>query len=170
MLIEKIGDLLECDADLLCHQTNYFGVMGGGIAASIYARALSKDSYAVYQKTCNENRRSLLGSIQILPYEDCDGRYIVNIFSQDDLNPRANGCTTDYSALRDCLQQVERYAFANRLTVALPGYIGCGIAGGDWRCVYQIIREVFENSLVLCSIVYWDAFENKLWPGGTATH
>ena len=26
------GDLLNCGADIICHQTNFFGMMGGGDA------------------------------------------------------------------------------------------------------------------------------------------
>lgn len=25
------GDLLNCGADIICHQTNFFGMMGGGV-------------------------------------------------------------------------------------------------------------------------------------------
>ena len=30
-------------------------------------------------------------------------------------------------------------------SVALPYGIGCGLAGGDWNTVYDIIKEVFAN-------------------------
>lgn len=26
------GDLLNCGADIICHQTNFFGMMGGGVS------------------------------------------------------------------------------------------------------------------------------------------
>lgn len=34
------GDLLNCGADIICHQTNFFGMMGGGVAASIWNQLL----------------------------------------------------------------------------------------------------------------------------------
>ena len=42
-------------------------------------------------------------------------------------------------------------------SVALPGYIGCGIAGGDWDAVRGIIWDVFKYSPVMLTIVYWYA-------------
>lgn len=37
--------------------------------------------------------------------------------------------------------------FAKRrgYTVAMPGFLGCGIAGGNWDEVYKIILETFEK-------------------------
>lgn len=36
------GDLLNCGADIICHQTNFFGMMGGGVAASIWNKLLDQ--------------------------------------------------------------------------------------------------------------------------------
>ena len=49
---------------------------------------------------------------------------------------------------------IEKFAKENNLTVAFPGYIGCGIAGGDWTTVLDILDDVFSGSTVKCTIVY----------------
>ena len=41
MVHEMTGDLLSCDADYICHQTNFYGVMGAGVAASIHSKLTS---------------------------------------------------------------------------------------------------------------------------------
>lgn len=48
MVHEMTGDLLSCDADYICHQTNFYGVMGAGVAASIHSKLLSPAAYSVY--------------------------------------------------------------------------------------------------------------------------
>ena len=47
MVHEMTGDLLSCDADYICHQTNFYGVMGAGVAASIHSKLLSPDRKSV---------------------------------------------------------------------------------------------------------------------------
>ena len=35
MIIDKIGDILHTEADVICHQVNCKGVMGAGLAKQI---------------------------------------------------------------------------------------------------------------------------------------
>jgi len=45
------GDLLNCGADIICHQTNFFGMMGGGVAAAIWNQLLrcAADCWAAFR-------------------------------------------------------------------------------------------------------------------------
>lgn len=141
------GDLLKCDAEILCHQVNYYGVMGGGIAAAIRDKVLTPIQYKCYQNYCNMRGESALGTVQYLNIEP-HKRIIANLFSQRDMG-------TDYYAMRKCLHQVKNYAAEYGYTVAVPGHIGCGIAGGDWDIVLSILYEVFAGDVDLI-IVNWD--------------
>ncbi len=69
--------------------------------------------------------------------------------------------------MRDCLEQVEAYALQYGYRVALPGFLGCGIAGGNWNTVHHIIGEVFGASPVPLTIVYRanDKIQNQDEPG-----
>lgn len=159
MVHEMTGDLLSCDADYICHQTNFYGVMGAGVAASIHSKLLSPAAYSAYQRLCRKMGRDLLGEVQYLPgtAKEPGGRsYIVfNLFCQDD-RAQADRGLTRYDCMRSCLKQVEHWARENGCKrVALPGNMGCGIAGGDWRTVRQIIEDVFSKSPVPCTIVWW---------------
>lgn len=162
MIQEVMGDLLTFDANVLCHQTNYCGVMGGGIAASIRQKVLTAEQYNEYKDYCMYFGSRALGTVlysTVIPGQ----KYIANCFSQRDWT--TDNTLTDYDALRVCLSKVESAARAMGWSVALPGYIGCGIAGGDWDVVQGIIRDVFKHSPVMLTIVYWYAdfdFANKL--------
>ena len=150
------GDLLQFEAGIICHQTNFYGVMGGGIAFAIHRDLLTKEQFEEYAEYCELHRRNSLGSVQFIRLND--GRYLANMFSQDDTGKYVpffkKLVYTDYDAFRKCAYTIERFAKENNLSVAFPGYIGCGIAGGDWTTVSDILDDVFSGSTVECTIVY----------------
>ncbi len=165
MICEVSGNLITFGADLLCHQVNYHGVMGAGVALAIASKLLDQQQYGAYVNQCELFGRSALGTIQFLTVKresaDAPIQYVANLFCQDGYY-QADGSLTDYEAMRICLQQVERFALncacvnGRPLTVALPKMIGCGLAGGDWEKVMRIISRVFEASPVQLTIVSWD--------------
>ncbi len=151
MIREVKGDLLNCGARMICHQVNLYGVMGGGVAYSIRKKLLDEAQHDAYRKYCLTRGESALGSVQYIQSES--GTIVANVFSQN-LDPDEDGQLTNYEALHKALKEVEHLARTNCLTVALPGYMGCGIAGGDWNRVKSIIEDVFQKSPVKCTIVY----------------
>lgn len=160
MVQEVVGDLLTVDADFICHQTNFYGVMGGGVARAIWDKLLDDNARYSYQAVCCEQGRNLLGRVQHLPAiraSDEKAVIVLNLFCQDG-SPQADGGLTRYDCMRSCLEYVEWVAKLHGKTVALPGYMGCGIAGGNWHTVRQIIEDVFGKSTVSCTIVYLNRF------------
>ena len=150
MLNEIFGDILNVKNGIICHQTNYFGVMGAGIAASI-RKVLSPSQYASYKNYCRANGRALLGVTQFLDLGD--GRIVANLFCQDEITYGPEQTVTRYDCMRQCLDMVCDYAAKNGLPVYLPYKIGCGIARGDWRKVTRVIKDVFSRSEVYAYIV-----------------
>lgn len=162
MIHEVGGDLLTYGADIICHQANFYGVMGGGVALSIWNKLLDDNTRYAYQNLCCKQGRRLLGSVQSLPFTYASGApgEVFNLFCQDD-RAQLDGSITRYDCMYSCLKYVEGYAKLHpgkrrQLSVALPGYMGCGIACGDWPTVRGIIEEVFSNSPISCTIVYLD--------------
>lgn len=82
-----------------------------------------------------------------------NGKTIADLFAQ-----RNHGrVKTDYDALQKCLEEVEAYCLERGLTLGIPGRLGCGLAGGDWKYVYEnIIVPIFEDSSVMLYIYYFD--------------
>lgn len=149
MIYETTGDLLEFSANIICHQVNYYGAMGGGIAYAIRRKVLSAADYQQYIDYCKFGKTTL-GDVQFLPRSDENSGIVANLFSQDDFY-------TDYDALYSCLRKVELIARQLGFTVALPGNMGCGIAHGDWDEVRGIIQKVFGKSAVKLTIVWREA-------------
>ena len=162
MITEKTIDLLTTECDIIAHQTNCRGIMGAGVARQIRDKLLSPEKYAAYVSLCKESSSELLGTVQYLPANN--GKTIANLFGED--IPTGVSLDTDYDALRRALESLESYAQQHHLSVAVPGYIGCGLAGGDWKIVSKMIYDIFSDSNVPLEICFFtktltkDSLEN----------
>lgn len=134
MVIDVYGDALQNDCDILCHQVNLQGIMGGGIAAQIaYKYPQVDDEYIRFP-----NKK--LGEVCFVK---TDKYVIANCFSQD------WNFATDYDALRACVQKVNDFMNSNGYrTVAFPYHYGCGIAEGNWERVFDIICSVLNDKII----------------------
>lgn len=146
MLTEMTGDILNVKDGIICHQVNYFGVMGGGVAAAIAENILTEEQYQAYAGYCKQAGRTALGTVQFLGCSD--GLIVANMFCQDDARARggvAEGGITDYDAMRRCFVRVRSMAQVQGKRVYIPHNIGCGIAGGDWSTVKFIMEDAFKT-------------------------
>ena len=131
-------NVLHTSAELVAHQVNCKGVMGAGLARQI--RAQFPDVYEAYRRACNSVVRSsdLLGKVQVK-------HGIVNLFAQDGYGTDRQ--YTDYKALELCLSKLASYMTEHHLkTLALPYGMGCGLGGGNWNTVHEIIKRAFDNT------------------------
>lgn len=131
------GNILNCTEDIICHQVNCQGYMGGGVARQLanQYKGLEED-YRIVCKEDNFDYEELKGLAYIKKFNN---KYIANLFSQ---KPNFD---TDYEMLERALNWVKKKVIDEKLSVAIPYGIGCGIANGDWNKVYKIIEEVFSD-------------------------
>lgn len=140
MIKELQGDLLRSKCDIICHQVNLDGIMGGGLALQI----ANKYPYCEkqYKILCKEGIGvPLQGYVNLCQVETNPNRYIANCFSQN------TDYTTNYKWLKECVKTVYDMAKSlNVKTVGIPKNYGCGIAKGNWEIVKEIWSEQFKNS------------------------
>lgn len=147
-IIYETGDLLEANADIICQQVNCKGKMGAGLAKQI------REKYPIvhqrYVKLCDRvSPKALLGAVD---FEETDSYIIANCFAQ--LGYARSGLQTDYNALKICFESVKKFAKEHGMSdIALPYKIGCGLAGGDWNIVKELIEDVFECADLSVKIV-----------------
>jgi len=145
------GDILESGADYILHQVNCMGVMGAGLAKQIKTKW--PEVYEEYYKCCEENaskRTKLLGDFVVAntstKAKSGHPITVINLFGQYGYG---GGCQTDYHALERALGSFigvfdEVYKELGTIqiqTIAIPYKLGCGLAGGDWNVVYDIIKR-----------------------------
>lgn len=144
MLHYKDGDLLKSDCTTIMHQANCFGVMGAGIAkgiAQLYPEAAAVDRYSEYSP---ENK---FGKFTYAIMET--GITVVNLYGQYELGFVDNKKQDErMKMLRSALNfflYTAKSGFNNNIDlskIGVPHGMGCGLAGGDWPTVENILREV----------------------------
>lgn len=142
------GDLLEANADIICHQVNCQGVMGAGVAKQIADKwpSVKKE----YVKFCNgkKHKQDLLGEIQLVAanggFQKKGDPCVLNIFGQ--LYYGHDGVYTDYSALTQAFRKMN--SLYKGQTLAFPYGFGCGLAGGDWQDVESLIVRCLPDCRV----------------------
>lgn len=143
--IEIQGDILMCRTQVLAHQVNCRGVMGAGLAKQIadtYPRILR--SYKIYCERSNP-----LGTCLLTPTRN--GPIIANLFGQE--NYSIIDRMTDYRALERALCDLVIKMKINRLyTVSIPYGIGCGLGGGEWCIINNIINRIFMDTNIRVEI------------------
>lgn len=147
------GDIFKQGLQVICHQTNCMGVMGGGVAYTVHQLypEVFKEYYNITNPKLKNDRENLLGTIQIV--ETHTGIMIVNMFAQYSFG--SDRCYTQYGKFEECCYAIYKHCIENNITeIGMPFKIGCDRAGGDWNRVYDILETYFGEksniTLVLC--------------------
>ena len=144
------GDLLDAHVDFIFHVTNCMSVMGAGIARSIKNKwSIVYDEYKEYLKT-NTPSKSLgtYQAINITEYAHTHASYVVNVFGEYSFSKTKRVIEYDkvLTALESfCEDYLDNYVGEKKIILGFPYLFGCGLAGGDWRIMKQIILTTFEK-------------------------
>lgn len=88
-----------------------------------------------------------LGDCQIVEVEP--GLFVANMVAQDGFPSASRRCALDYEALAVCLEIVAIFAVQLGAEIVMPR-IGCGIAGGSWELVSEVVeRELCARGLLV---------------------
>ena len=161
MVKEMKGDLFNIGNGVIAHQVNCQGVMGAGVAKQIRSKLLTTNQYQSYRNKCRKLGEELLGSCYLDKVED-KPLYVAHMFGEN--IPTGTGLDTDYDALEEAVMNMKIIARQRKLPVAVPGYLGCGLAGGDWEHVYRkILVPHFKGYPYGLTIVYRMDSIRRLW-------
>lgn len=115
--------------------------MGSGIARQIKNRF--PEAYAA---DCQTQRGDLekLGKIS---WAKCKGKIVFNLYGQFRYGTERRHL--DYDALKSALEAMQAQLLTEtqraNWKIGFPKYMGCGLAGGDWSIVSNIIESVFVD-------------------------
>lgn len=143
---EMYGDLIHLAKmgtfDVICHGANCKSVMGGGIAPKM-AAAFGCNEFPMELLGTDINK---LGCIDYKPFYMLEGDTqftVVNAYTQFDYGTYK--INLDYEALTLCLRKMN--SEFEGMHIGLP-QIGCGLAGGDWNRVKEIIQRELKDCIV----------------------
>lgn len=148
MLIDKKGDLLKSDCTVIMHQANCFSTMGAGIAKSI---AKLYPEAAIADKGYQGEPKEKLGKFSMATVGKVT---IVNLYGQFHFG--AGKKQTNYEMLEKAMNRFFEFVIKlnqknnniNLEKIGVPYKMGCGLAGGDWNVVKEILEKQSEKHKV----------------------
>lgn len=140
MITWQKGSILDATENLILHQVNCQGAMGAGIAKQISDKwPIVRVRYKIHCSLYDSH--DLLGTVQFVDIGN--DQKVVNVFGQLFYGRHANVCYTSYKALKEAFRFID--SACSGKTVAIPYKLGCGLGGGKWPVVYELIKECFRN-------------------------
>lgn len=142
------GDICDTELKYIAHGVNTQNKMGSGVAKALYTRFPEvKTSYHDYinsgYKEFQRDPEDFLGDI-CGTYSENGNKYIFNFFTQ--VNYGYDGKKyVNYAAVSKCFRTVIK-GIGTGKTIAIPK-IGCGLGGGDWTFIEQLINDTVGDDL-----------------------
>ena len=142
------GNITDITSGIICHQVNCQGVMGAGIALAIRKKWLV--AYSKYMRAAARGEL-VLGNVIFVKIQI--GLCVAHICGQDRYG--RVGVYTNYEALHKAIRYIsEVRLIVNKdmkmiVPVYFPNKMGCGLAGGDWNIVIQIIGKYIPDAKIV---------------------
>lgn len=117
----------------IVHICNNFGAWGAGFVMALSAKWPQPEKK--YREWYNSGKGFGLGNIQLVEVEE--DLVVVNMVAQ--------GSRVNYDALKTCLRKVAHsIPVMGKSTIHMPR-IGCGIGGGTWEEVEEIVSSCLRG-------------------------
>lgn len=137
----RVGDATRPVGDgpkILVHVCNDIGAWGRGFVVALSRRW--PDPERLYRAWHRDGDKTSfeLGQVQLVPVSD--GIVVANLIGQHSIRSNDSLPPVRYDAIRTGLRRVAEQAHVNNASVHMPR-IGCGLAGGNWGVVEEIVQE-----------------------------
>lgn len=138
MIIYKVGNLFESDAEALVNTVNTVGVMGKGIALQF--KKAFPDNYKKYREVC-QNEEMTIGTLLITQEHFLTGtKTIINFPTKTHWR-----LPSEYSYIEAGLVELKKAIEQRGIkSIAIPP-LGSGNGGLDWRKVKMIIENYLAD-------------------------
>lgn len=154
-----IGDATNPPTDgarIIVHVCNDIGGWGRGFVLALSSKWDSPErEYREWHKRSSDPPFEL-GEVQFVEVDS--QLWIANMIGQRDTRWHAGRHPVRYEAIRKGLGRVADFALEHSASIHMPR-IGCGLAGGDWAEVEQIIDEAFSGHSI--DVAVYDLPESK---------
>jgi len=154
MIKYKQGNILDATENIIVQSVNHQGVMGAGLAKQIlnkYPKINRPNN--MYQLMCKQLEFDEIKLEGLVAWHSAGiNKVIGSIFGQDRYGKDKQ--YTDYVSLGNGLNSVKLLAEIKGWSVAIPSGIACGLGGGDWTVVLNIIENCFLYSPEVPVMIY----------------
>ena len=162
------GNLTDSTATFIAHCVNCQGKMNSGVARAIrnkwpkvfekYRAYWEKHLHPMYGKTFDTSK--FLGTV--LPVVVNEKQTVLNVFGQNFYGYDGKQYV-DYSAIRTAFSKIAKHLNEytendENISLAIPYKMCCGLAGGNWSTIYDIIVD--ELGDISFTLEIWDINNN----------
>lgn len=149
MIKTQIIDIFNAPINAIAHQCNCYHCMGGGIARAIAIK---------FPDAEKADNATPLGEEKMGTYSSATigNLTIYNCYTQGQYGQ--SECMTNYNSIRECFASLREDIEKNNpegFTLGIPHGYGCGLGGGDWSIVENIIEESFKDAafdVLICKL------------------
>ena len=133
----------------IVHVCNNRGGWGAGFVLALSAQyAEPERRYRAWHRAGSHPRSGpfALGSVQSVSVQNAPGDlglWVINMIAQDGYGQKS-GIPLRYDALEKCLTKVAADARVTGASIHMPR-IGCGLAGGKWERVVEILDRTLAD-------------------------
>lgn len=147
---EIVGNILDMNDGVIFQCVNTLGKMGAGLAlqtAKAFPRVKQMYEARVFdaKTTWNPDSYGVTYPDSLLGTCLREGRHVL-LFTQKTIG--RSGKHTNIDALNRALQAA-KYEIRRSATCYFPYGMGCGLGGGDWTRVYQLIQHHFPDGIIV---------------------
>jgi O-acetyl-ADP-ribose deacetylase (regulator of RNase III) len=132
------GNILDIHVGIICHQVSAQYVMGAGLALQIARK------WPVVKRAYLEER-PILGAMQIVNV--AHDLWVANLVGQEKIG--RGEVQTNYPAFTNSIKAAARIARISEKKIYFPYMMGCGLAGGDWEIVSEIISRCSPDAIIV---------------------
>lgn len=143
------GDITETELKYIAHGVNCQNTMGSGVAKALFTKWPEvKENYHVYCNTMIERYqykpKDFLGWAQLV---NTNGPTVFNCFTQENYGYDGKRYV-NYTAIVDAFANLISQEAMGVITgpIAIPK-IGCGLAGGNWTFMEQLINDTVTDQI-----------------------
>lgn len=141
------GDITQIvERGVIAHVVNNRNAMGAGVAKALYEKwPAVKIQYHRWMDLCDLEPGDFSDVNFVAVNDDIT---VANMVAQDGFGP-GDRCYLNYTQLSVSLLQVNRYAYDHDMQVYLPYNVGCGLAGGNWSIVSDLILKFIKDPVIV---------------------
>ena len=141
-IIYKTASILDAAESYIIHGCNAQGKMGSGVAKVLFDRYPNVRTLylAAYERARVDGKR-FLGTIHYCPNEPHN---VINAITQDGYGYDGR-LYADYEAIAECFLALDAIAPQGSMQAVAMPLVGCGLAGGSWPLVSEIIERTSTN-------------------------
>lgn len=151
------GNLLDAKEEVICQQSNCVTMIGHGLSQQIAHKYPWADAYSrrpPLTRNCTKTP-GVPGTIQV---DSCKEKHVVHLFAQyfpgkpniwgrayRSVPSQPDSPMDRIRYFKECLDELDKLSFD---VVAMPYFIGCGLAGGNWK-MYESMLNACHTNIVL---------------------